>query len=213
MGYIYSITNKINNKKYIGKTEYDNPIKRWQEHLRDSERFDRLLYRAIKKYGKENFIFKILFSDLYGEELCQKEIETIKEYNTYLSGYNATLGDDGTSYILEEEKHEIMIDYNKGMSIYKIAQKYNHDRSTISRILKNCGIDPNKDRSYHSSKNNCCIKMYNEKEELLFNSSKECIDYISENLSPYSKDTIRKGVNKALNGSRKTYLKYFFERL
>lgn len=55
--------------------------------------------------------------------------------------------------------------------------------------------------------------MYNEKEELLFNSSKECIDYISENLSPYSKDTIRKGVNKALNGSRKTYLKYFFERL
>ena len=137
MGYIYSITNKINNKKYIGKTEYDNPIKRWQEHLRDSERFDRLLYRAIKKYGKENFIFEILFSDLYGEELCQKEIETIKEYNTYLSGYNATLGGDGTSYILEEEKHEIMIDYNKGMSTYKIAQKYNHDRSTISRILKN----------------------------------------------------------------------------
>ena len=213
MGYIYCITNKINNKKYIGKTEYDKPIKRWREHLKDSEKFDRPLYRAIKKYGKENFIFEILFSDLYGEELCQKEIETIKEYDTYSNGYNATLGGDGTSYIPEEEKREIVIDYNKGMSTYKIAQKYNHDRYTISRILKSYGIDPNNDYNYHSSKNNCCIKMYNEKEELLFNSSKECVDYISGNLSLYSKDIIRQGLNKALNGNRKTYLGYFFKRL
>lgn len=213
MGYIYCITNKINNKKYIGKTEYENPKKRWQEHLRDSERFDRLLYRAIRKYGKENFIFEVLFSDLYGEELCEKEISTIKEYDTYSNGYNATLGGDGASYILEEEKKRIVFDYNNGMSTYKIAQKYNHDQSTISRILKSNGINPNENYNYHSSKNNCPIKMYNDKEELIFNSSKECIDYIHENISNYSKESIRKGLSKALNGTRKSYLKYKFERL
>ena len=193
MGYIYCITNKINNKKYIGKTEYENPKKRWQEHLRDSERFDRPLYRSIRKYGKENFIFEVLFSDLYGEELCEKEISTIKEYDTYSNGYNATIGGDGSSYILEEEKQQIVSDYNKKISINKLAKKYNHDQSTISRILKSYGINPSINTNYRYSKNNCPIRMYNDKKELIFNSSKECVDYIHENLSNYSKESIKKG--------------------
>ena len=40
MGYIYKITNKINNKKYIGKTEYAEPIKRFKEHISDSKKAD-----------------------------------------------------------------------------------------------------------------------------------------------------------------------------
>ena len=53
-GYIYLIENKINEKKYIGKT-YLNIEKRWKQHCNDSKRFNRPLYQAMKKYGIENF--------------------------------------------------------------------------------------------------------------------------------------------------------------
>ena len=57
MGYIYKITNNINGKSYIGKTERTIEI-RWKEHLRHIASLqDRLpLYKAMAKYGKENFI-------------------------------------------------------------------------------------------------------------------------------------------------------------
>ena len=55
MAYIYKIINKKNNKIYIGKTEFSIE-KRWKEHLRDSKKnLDRPLYRAMNKYGIENF--------------------------------------------------------------------------------------------------------------------------------------------------------------
>ena len=55
MAYIYCITNDINNKVYVGKTEF--PIqKRWEEHCSDAfrERNEkRPLYSAMRKDGKK----------------------------------------------------------------------------------------------------------------------------------------------------------------
>ena len=53
-GYIYLITNKINGKQYIGQT-VKTVQKRWSRHLADSKNFDFYFYKAIRKYGKENF--------------------------------------------------------------------------------------------------------------------------------------------------------------
>lgn len=56
MGYIYKIVNDINNKIYIGKTEF-NIEKRFKEHCQDSKKGyeNRPLYKAMNKYGIEHF--------------------------------------------------------------------------------------------------------------------------------------------------------------
>ena len=55
MAFIYKITNTVNNKIYIGKTERDIKT-RWEEHLRHISIYPNIpLYRAMKKYGIEVF--------------------------------------------------------------------------------------------------------------------------------------------------------------
>ena len=58
MGYIYKITNKINNKIYIGQTNRTIEI-RWKEHCRHLNS-NMPICRAIKKYGESNFLVEEL---------------------------------------------------------------------------------------------------------------------------------------------------------
>ena len=93
-GYIYKITNLINQKAYIGKT-VGSIEKRWQEHKRDCKRFsDRPLYRALNKYGIDNFKVELV-EEVDIKDLSEREIYWIGYYHTYTEGYNATLGGDG----------------------------------------------------------------------------------------------------------------------
>ena len=95
---IYKITNKLNNKCYIGKSS--NIEERWKYHkLRcfDEKEWNKPLYRAFRKYGVENFSFEIIeeLND-YEKESNLKEQYWIQYYNCYGdNGYNATLGGDG----------------------------------------------------------------------------------------------------------------------
>lgn len=61
MGTIYCITNKINNKMYIGQTARMLQ-ERWKDHLESSRDLNnhRPLYLAMRKYGIENFSLTIL---------------------------------------------------------------------------------------------------------------------------------------------------------
>lgn len=94
-GIIYLITNNINKKVYVGQTS--RPLKvRWAQHLQDSETLDYALYKAMRKYGKENFSIEIL-EECSFEDLNDKEIYYIEKYNSYINnensnGYNMTKG-------------------------------------------------------------------------------------------------------------------------
>lgn len=94
---IYKITNNINNKSYIGKS--NNIEERWQSHLRPSSwkvEPNKPLYRAFKKYGIENFSFTVIEELLdYNNDCNEREKYWIQYFNTYIDGYNATLGGDG----------------------------------------------------------------------------------------------------------------------
>ena len=74
LGNIYCITNTVNNKAYVGKTLLSIQ-KRFQQHLQDAKRFtDRPLYRAINKYGAENFSITLL------EEVEQSQLSSREQY-------------------------------------------------------------------------------------------------------------------------------------
>ena len=66
------ITNKINNKKYIGQSIRIET--RWREHKNSYLRNDKNthLYNAMKKYGLENFDF-IILEERKKEELNNRE--------------------------------------------------------------------------------------------------------------------------------------------
>ena len=67
---VYKITNKLNNKIYIGSSV--NCKGRWSVHKCKAS--DQYISRAMKKYGVENFIFEII-------ETC--EIEQLREREQY----------------------------------------------------------------------------------------------------------------------------------
>lgn len=96
---IYMITNKLNNQAYVGLAK--DIDSRWQTHkyrafsnTESNHEYNKALYQAFRKYGVDNFEFKIL-EECKEEELKEKEIFYISLYNTYINGYNETPGGDG----------------------------------------------------------------------------------------------------------------------
>lgn len=136
MGYIYCITNIINNKQYVGKT-INTIEERFKEHCRDSRKTrcnKRPLYNAMNKYGIENFKIEELEYIEDDKLLAEREIYWIKELNTYgHNGYNASKGGDGK--ILYDYK-EIIDLYNMGYSQKQVAKKIGCCDDTVSKVLK-----------------------------------------------------------------------------
>lgn len=94
MGYIYKIQNLINNKIYIGQTSQKYPNSRWSAHKREAQNGnDRPLYRAIRKYGIDNFQFIIMLKNIPNDKLDYYERLWISKMNTQTpNGYNISPG-------------------------------------------------------------------------------------------------------------------------
>ena len=118
---IYKITNKINGHAYIGlsknieKRFADHKIKAFHSEKKDD--LDKVLYKAFRKYGLDNFTFEII-EECSEDKLKEREIYWIDFYNTYkdrqhynetpggdLPGFNtAHLGEDHGKAVLTEEQ-------------------------------------------------------------------------------------------------------------
>ena len=105
-GIIYLITNTINDNKYVGQTVMQLN-KRWLAHIQESKTYsEHPLYRAINKYGIDNFKIRVL--EECGEDiLSEREIYWIKKLDTYNRGYNATTGGESNCNIREDVKEKI----------------------------------------------------------------------------------------------------------
>ena len=137
MGFIYLITNKINNKKYVGQTKYtiEHRIKSHLDNIERGNPSNSLIDNAIKKYGIENFIIEKL-EECSNDLLDEREIFWIENKNSYVrnnEGYNLTLGGKGK---LEYSDEDILQLWNKGLKNEEIAKKLFANPNTISQRLK-----------------------------------------------------------------------------
>lgn len=138
MAYIYKITNNINQKVYIGKT-LGTVNHRFRGHISDCYNRDwenRPLYRAMKKYGVDNFTVETI-EECSEEDSSNREEYWIQYYNSFIDGYNATRGGDGKRYA----DYDLIVKlYNQGKNNREIRELTNYDGYTITRALENYGI-------------------------------------------------------------------------
>lgn len=100
--YIYVYTNKINGHQYVGQT--NNLKLRFNGHKSDSynknsHSYNYPLHAAIRKYGIDNFEFKVLEEVETQEKANEREKFWIKEKKSHVSfgGYNISFGGGGYS--------------------------------------------------------------------------------------------------------------------
>jgi group I intron endonuclease len=95
---VYKITNKINGKSYIGKTEYSLEH-RWNRHLSTARNGSKFRFHsAIRKYGEDCWDLLVIETYLTEDEnfINEKETHFIKLFESDTKkGYNATSGGTG----------------------------------------------------------------------------------------------------------------------
>lgn len=126
-----------NGKVYVGITGR-NPVSRWANGF--GYRSQKVFFRAICKYGWDNFTHEILHSGLCKEEAGQKEVELIRYHraNERSFGYNVENGG------MHGEKHSAetrmkISQANKGRSTWAKGQHFTQehkDRLRESNLYK-----------------------------------------------------------------------------
>jgi len=122
---IYSATNLINGKKYIGQTNRELRIRIREHHCfsfhkNSSDPF----HKALRKYGREKFKWNILCFSNNQEELNKMEIFYIQKHKTCASdrtGYNVREG--GSNGRISKESREKMSKSHKGKILSKQHKK------------------------------------------------------------------------------------------
>lgn len=92
---VYVHTNKINGKKYVGQSS--NIVERWRnggKNYFSSIKF----FRAIQKYGWENFTHEILYENLNKEAANKIERDLIRKYDSINNGYQNQLANERQTY-------------------------------------------------------------------------------------------------------------------
>lgn len=204
MAYIYQITNDVNQKIYIGKTE--NSIeKRFKEHCWDASRErneKRPLYNAMRKYGVEHFHIELIEETNNPEE---REVYWIEKKQSFKNGYNATIGGDGRKYI---DYDLVVKTYQDLQNIKLVAKQLHHDESTISKILKEKNIDIKSSIEWMRENRGKKVGQYDLNDNFIqsFNSRGLASKYLIDNhyTTSVAIDAVAGRIGQVCNGKRKT---------
>jgi len=129
---VYKTTNIITGKIYIGKDESNNPL-----YLGSG----RILKKAIKKYGKNNFIKEIIEECSSRESLNEKEIYWINKYNSTdpKIGYNIAQGGTGGNTYFgknESELEEIKLKISNSLKDREFTDNHREKLSKSASLRK-----------------------------------------------------------------------------
>lgn len=207
MAYIYQIINDINNKIYIGKTEFSID-KRFKEHCSDAfkERNEkRPLYSAMRKYGIEHFHIELIEETDNPEE---REKYWIEQKQSFKNGYNATLGGDGKKYL---DYDLIIASYKEIKSIKDTAISLGISSDSVSNVLRANNISIITSSEVIQKKYGKVVNMYDLQNTFLktFPSVNAAAKYMIENnLTGCKMTTIKQHITEVCMGKRKTAAKF-----
>lgn len=113
-GYVYKISNSVNNKVYIGET-IQGIQNRFRQHMRDSHTpkhrcYNCHFYRAIRKYGIDKFFVQELESvsgtnkNDVKKKIQELEVHYINTYDSFKNGCNSDSGGRGGKVISENTR-------------------------------------------------------------------------------------------------------------
>ena len=133
---IYKISNRLDNKFYVGKHKTEN---------KKDDYFGSglLLKRAVEKHGKENFTKEILFECASLEEMNQKETDIVdEEFIARPDTYNIMLGGQGGfGYVNTTGKniynnHDIISKKHQILAVEARNKKWEEDPNFRNEILQ-----------------------------------------------------------------------------
>lgn len=207
---VYIHTNKINGKKYVGLTS-KLPSERWRNGsgYKHSTHF----YRAIKKYGWENFEHEIYASNLTAEEasaLEQNLIAALQTTNDYY-GYNLDSGGSRTTH--SDETKQKMRDAAIGRkhtpeTIEKLRKASSGNKNSVGH--KHTEESKQKNREAHIGKTHILSEESKMKIALNHRNRKEviCIEtgiiFPSIGIAAKNTNTSQGSISSVLTGRSKT---------
>lgn len=134
---VYEHVNLFNSKRYIGITS-QIPEVRWQRG--SGYRENTIFFRAIKKYGWDNFEHNILYEGLSNREALEIESTLIKKYKSLGVSYNIS---DGYEELGISKRIPIIV-YDTGgnyvgayISIHKASIELGIPETNITMALSN----------------------------------------------------------------------------
>lgn len=215
---IYKIENLINKKIYIGKSV--DISTRWKDHRTNYKNLakDCTLYKAIRKYGIDNFSFTIIEEcEPINEILNEREKYWINYYDSFKKGYNDTYGGDGS---LKNSYPEIRQLWDQGLSSGEIKKITGCSEKVLNSALKNYSNYGIKEANRRASnvpgasenKRKAAMQACNSKPVYQYSLDGE---YLNEYACPMTASkALGKGItshiNKALNGKSKIAFGYLW---
>lgn len=141
---IYKVTNKINNKIYIGQTinSLEHRRKQHEKDCRRNKYYNNRFHNALIKYGFDNFIWECLCECVSIEELNSKEQYYISEYNTTdkALGYNLKFGGNNGGKCCDTTKVKISLSSKQKWTNPKIASKMLNGLRKGTETVKQKGL-------------------------------------------------------------------------
>ncbi len=138
---IYRATNTINGKCYIGfDSNWPNRMNahRKAAFYEKASDYNTYFHRAIRKHGWDAFVWEVLFTHPDGHHTKNNmESHFITENDSYNSGYNMTLGGEGTiGLVYTEERRAKLSKALKGKTRSKLTEEH---KARISQSAKLSG--------------------------------------------------------------------------
>ena len=149
---VYVHTNKINGKKYVGQSS--NIIERWKnggKNYFSSVKF----FRAIQKYGWDNFTHEILYDNLNKDTANKIEKALIRKYDSINNGYNIQKG--GYTSLTKESLNKMSKSLKQGY----IDHPERREKIRKARIGSKDSEETKRKKSLHA-RNTKLIKIDNE---------------------------------------------------